>query len=164
VAWPNVAHFLPLLKQLATTPEGKRSRYWNASQNKTRERVSVIFHPDDCGACALKARCTRSTRRRLTLLPQALHQARKTARQEMQSDAFKKRYARRAGIEATLSQGVRAFGLRRARYRGIEKTTLQHIMTAVAVNLARLVAWWSRDPASPVLPYRSPFERLRHAA
>jgi len=82
----------------------------------------------------------------------------------MQSDAFKKRYARRAGIEATLSQGVRAFGLRRARYRGIEKTTLQHIMTAVAVNLARLVAWWSRDSASPAAPYCSPFERLRHAA
>ncbi len=45
-----------------------------------------------------------------------------------------------AGVESTMSQGVRAFGLRRARYRGLIKTTLQNVATAAAVNLDRLAA------------------------
>ncbi len=35
------------------------------------------------------------------------------------------------------SQGIRAFGLRRARYRGLVKTGLQTVATAAAINLDR---------------------------
>ena len=55
----------------------------------------------------------------------------------------------RAGIESTLSQGVRAFGLRRARYRGLAKTHLQTVITAVALNLDRLAAWLDGRPLAP---------------
>ena len=58
----------------------------------------------------------------------------------------RRRYARRAGIEGTLSQGVRAFGLRRSRYRGLAKTHLQHVATAAAINLERLAAWFRAVP------------------
>ena len=58
----------------------------------------------------------------------------------------RRRYARRAGIEGTLSQGVRAFGLRRSRYRGLARTHLQHVATAAAVNLERLAAWFRAAP------------------
>jgi transposase len=54
---------------------------------------------------------------------------------------FKKRYAMRAGIEGTLSQGIRAFGLRQARYLGEAKKHLQHLITATAINVARLLDW-----------------------
>jgi len=50
-------------------------------------------------------------------------------------------YAKRAGIEGTLSQGVPAFELRRTRYRSQAKTCLQHIATAVAINIDRLINW-----------------------
>ena len=53
---------------------------------------------------------------------------------------------RRAGIEGTLSQGVRAFGLRHTRYRGTAKTHLQHIATAAAINIDRIVAWLDERP------------------
>ena len=56
------------------------------------------------------------------------------------------RYKRRAGVEGTLSQGVRAFGLRRARYRGLAKTRLQHVATAAAMNVDRMVAWLDERP------------------
>jgi len=59
---------------------------------------------------------------------------------------FKERYAKRAGIEGTLSQGTRAFGLRRSRYMGQAKTHLQPLLIAVAMNLARFVAWVSSVP------------------
>jgi transposase len=57
-----------------------------------------------------------------------------------------RQYAHRAGIEGTLSQGVRAFGLRRTRYWGLETTHLQHVAIAAAINIDRLVAWLDERP------------------
>ena len=57
--------------------------------------------------------------------------------------------ALRAGIEGTLSQAVRAFGLRQARYRGLAKTRLQNIAIAAALNLDRISAWLSNRPLAP---------------
>ena len=37
-------------------------------------------------------------------------------------------------------------GVRRARYRGLPKTHLQHVLTAVATNLLRLDAWLQGVP------------------
>ena len=58
-------------------------------------------------------------------------------------------YAQRQGVESTLSQGVRAFGLRQARYRGLAKTGLQNVATAAALNLDRLTAWLAQRPLAP---------------
>ncbi|MEU0213372.1 transposase [Streptomyces canus] len=55
-------------------------------------------------------------------------------------------YAVRAGIEATLSQTVRSNGLRRTRYRGIAKTHVQHVLTAMACNLTRTADWIAETP------------------
>jgi hypothetical protein len=53
------------------------------------------------------------------------------------------RYKIRCGIEATIHQAVAACGLRRARYRGIKKVHLEHVVSAIALNLIRLNAWWN---------------------
>ncbi|WP_293355879.1 MULTISPECIES: transposase, partial [unclassified Microcoleus] len=52
----------------------------------------------------------------------------------------------RAGVESSLSQGIRVFGLREARYMGLAKTRLQHIVTAAAMNLSRMWAFWRDIP------------------
>ena len=70
------------------------------------------------------------------------------ARQREHTEEFKESYAKRAGIEGTISQGVRAFGLRRSRYIGQAKTHLQQILIAVAINLARFVAWINEVPVA----------------
>jgi len=64
----------------------------------------------------------------------------------MDDPAWKRRYRVRAGIEATLSQGVRAFGMRRSRYIGLAKTGLQQVCTAVAMNVSRIVNWLDGRP------------------
>ncbi len=67
-------------------------------------------------------------------------------------------YARRAGIEGTLSHGIRACGLRRSRHLGAPKTYLQHVLMATAINLA-LIGHWLMD--MPVAKTRtSAFENL----
>ncbi len=75
--------------------------------------------------------------------PQQFHETLEKARARQTTPEFKKQYATRAGIEGTISQGTRAFGLRRCRYRGFPKTRLQHIVTACALNLVRIWEWWT---------------------
>jgi hypothetical protein len=52
----------------------------------------------------------------------------------------------RAGIEGTMSQAVVALGMRRSRYRGSAKTHVQHVATAAACNMKRLINWWNDVP------------------
>lgn len=73
-----------------------------------------------------------------------------------------KEYALREGIEATISQGVRAFGMRRSRYIGLAKTHLQHLGIAAAMNLVRVVAWLDGDDLAPTR--LSAFQKLYLAA
>jgi len=55
-------------------------------------------------------------------------------------------YALRSGVEGTVRQAVAVTGSRRARYRGLAKTHLEHVYAAVALNLIRLTAWWHGRP------------------
>ena len=79
----------------------------------------------------------------------------------MHEPAWKKKYRVRAGVEGTLSQGVRAFGMRRSRYVGLAKTALQHVLAAVGINVARAVAWLNGQPHAKTRISR--FARLRPA-
>ncbi len=47
-----------------------------------------------------------------------------------------------------LTQDTNAFGLRRCRYRGQNKTHLQHVLIACAINLTRVIHWlWDQPRA-----------------
>ena len=74
------------------------------------------------------------------------HEALQAARRQQETSEWKAEYAKRAGIEGTISQGVRGFGLRRCRYIGLAKAHLQHVITAAAMNLSRLAAWLAGVP------------------
>jgi hypothetical protein len=63
-------------------------------------------------------------------------------------------YAARAGVEGPLAQGIRAGDLRQARYAGLAKTRLQHLLTAAAMNFARLGAWFAGRPRAATRPSR----------
>lgn len=74
------------------------------------------------------------------------HLALQAARTRQTTDEFKQRYATRAGVEGTVSQGVRSLNLRRSCYIGLAKTHLQHVATAAAMNLSRFLAWLEAVP------------------
>jgi transposase len=116
-------------RQPATCPAGQTRIRW-CETHTARQRT--MLHMDcaaaDCLVCPARARCTRATTgpgaRSLTLQPHAEYMAVLAGRARQRTPEFATLYAQRAGIEGTLSQGVRAFGLRRARYRGRAKTIL----------------------------------------
>jgi transposase len=59
------------------------------------------------------------------------HEAIQAAGRPQETEEFTSIYSKRAGIEGTISQGVRAFGLRKARYRGSKRShLLQGLATA----------------------------------
>ena len=69
-------------------------------------------------------------------------------RKRQTTEEFRKSYAPRAGIESTHAQAIRRSGLRRTRYRGLVKTRLQHVITAVAINLLRIASWANGTPVA----------------
>lgn len=149
--------------QHVTCPAGKVSVRWTPGyddQGAGQEVIAIQFHPDDCRTCPFRPRCTHAKTgpRTMRLRPRDQQEALQAARQRQVTEAFKQLYAARAGIEGALSQGVRAFGLRVARYRGQAKTHLQHILIAIAINLVRVVAWVQDIPQATTR--QSSFARL----
>jgi len=134
----------------ATCPQGKTSVTWTERTDRQSGRaiVAVQFATATCRQCPVRAQCTHAATmpRQVTLRPQAEHEALQQARLYQQTEAFRQHYKRRAGIEGTISQAVRAFGLRRARYIGVAKMHLQAIGTAVALDLCRWVDWHTHKP------------------
>ncbi|HEY0780745.1 MAG TPA: IS1182 family transposase [Gemmatirosa sp.] len=135
--------------QRATCPAGKVSQSWTpALARGTAPVIKIKFAVADCRACPLRAQCTRSTskRRAITIRPEAQHEALRVRRAREKTADFAAEYARRAGVEGTIAQGVRSARLRRTPYFGHAKTHLAHLMTAAAMNLARLLRWLAHEP------------------
>ncbi|MGI4800321.1 MAG: IS1182 family transposase [Janthinobacterium lividum] len=132
-------------------PEGRESTTWSEYTIKPSGRscIQVGFNAADCRPCPSRLRCTRSASRQLRLHPRPEHEALAAARARLDTETGRTLYAQRQGIEGTISQGVRAFGLRQTRYRGLAKTSLQHVAAAAAINLDRLAAWFNGRPLAP---------------
>jgi transposase len=131
-------------REQVTCPQGKTSVTWRAGRDEVgAPRIQAVFSRTDCGACSVRHLCTsaKEARRSVYFHPRAEYEALNAARARMHDPAWLKRYHVRAGVEGTLSQGVRAFGMRRSRYIGIAKTGLQQACTAAAMNALRAVQW-----------------------
>jgi len=133
-----------------TCPNGVTSTQWHHRYSQQGLPViRVRFNPADCRTCPSLRDCVSSPnaeRREITLRHRAEHEAVQAARTRQQTDAWKERYKIRAGVEGTVSQGVGRCGLRRSRYRGLPKTSLQHQLTGAALNLARIDAHLTGTP------------------
>jgi transposase len=150
-------------RQQATYPAGRISLSWSEAVDRRHNRVVKIkFSMKDCQACPSRQQCTRGKRRTITLRRQEQHLALQAARVRETSADYEREYARRAGIDGTLSQGIRACGLRRSRYLGAAKTHLQHVLTATAINLVRIGHWLMDKPVAKTRT--SAFENLMKQA
>jgi transposase len=141
----DISHFtIDWEARRVTCPEGRTSVEWTPGHDRWGNAViHTEFARAECLACRSRPLCTRATTegREMTLRPRALHETLQAARQQQETPEWKREYAQRAGIEGTVSQGVRGFGLRRCRYIGLAKANLQHVITAAVMNLSRLAAW-----------------------
>jgi transposase len=160
----SVAYFvIDWEAQTASCPNGKTSVRWLERLDRPQPEVQIKFAPADCRPCPLRAQCTRSEQgaRWLSVPAQAQFEALHAARDRQTTDEFKTHYARRAGIEGTVSQGVHLGDLRRSRYIGEAKTRLMHLILAAALNFVRVAAWLAETPRAQTR--RSAFAALAGA-
>src|SRR5215204_2212036 len=129
----------------AQCPLGKQSAYWSEYQTKqySRPLVKIRFRNEDCLNCPSRTKCVRNKKagRSLQVPNREMYEALERTRRKLSSKEGRSEYKKRAGIEGTISQGVRRGTLRRSRYRGLEKTHLQEVATATAINIVRAVAY-----------------------
>jgi hypothetical protein len=137
-------------RKQVTCPNGKTSRNWHQSRSRQGlPSIQATFRVPDCTPCPDRVRCTRASpisTRSLTFRPRAQHEAQRQLRAEQATDGWHERYAHRCGIEGTIAQAARRSDLHHARYRGLAKTHLQHVLTALALDLVRVDAWLSGAP------------------
>jgi transposase len=148
-------------------PAGKQNYSWLPNGDESRGVIGGIraqFSSRDCTPCVLRTRCTRAkiAPRELVLLPRERYEALRAAKQRQETETFREEYSIRAGIESTHSQGIRRSDLRRTRYIGLDKTRLQHIFTAIALNMIRTVEWLTDTP--PTEPSQPKTRLSRFAA
>jgi transposase len=159
----DASHFpIDWEQQQAMCPEGHTSISWTPAKDlRTNEVIKIKFSTTDCQLCPSRSLCTQSsrqTRRTVTIGPRDHYLALMHRREQEQTKEFTQVKASRAGIEGTISQGVRVMGLRRSRYIGHEKTHLQQVATAAALHLVRSMAWFDGLPRAQTR--RSAFARL----
>src|SRR5262249_42363730 len=119
-------------KQQATCPAERTSISWTPAVDRGHNDViKITFSFKDCSPCPFRPCCFHSTRRSgrraLTVRPKDQFQALVAARERESTPEFAKGYAQRAGVEGTISRGIRTCGLRRTRYAGAARTHLGHV-------------------------------------
>jgi transposase len=147
----------------ATCPEGKKSLSWSPAIDRQNNKVVKIkFSGKDCMPCPSRDLCIRSVkeykRRTVTVRVKEHHEALKMAREREGTADFKEQYAKRAGIEGTVSRAVRTCDVRRSKYIGLTKTHLHHLLSATSLSFLRVGEWLMAIPKATTR--RSSFARL----
>jgi transposase len=137
--------------RVAKCPAGETSTQCSRLEQAANGKASYRFEWSwKCRDCAQRAACVGAGQRHRSLVVGEHHDLLQARRREMKTDAFVGQMKRRAAVEGTISELVRAHGLRRARYRGLRKVALQNWLTGAACNVKRwlrLLAW-EMEPVS----------------
>jgi len=139
-------------ERFAVCPAGQRNLHCRVETRSTgRVEYRFEWNRSLCESCPLNSQCVSAGQNHRTILVGERHTFLQARRREMQTDEFKQEMRRRNGIEGTQSELVRAYGLRRARYRGKAQVRLQIYLIGAACNIRRLFRrlQWESAQACP---------------
>ncbi|WP_433726241.1 transposase [Nocardia sp. CA-129566] len=145
-------------RRRVTCPQGQVSKGWHGpyptSSPTAAPLIVARFTKAQCQPCPVRSQCTtsRDSARNVGFPPRELLDLQVQARAEQQSLSWQQRYAVRSGIEGTVCEFAHGHGMRQCRYRGQRKAHVQHVLTAIAVNVERLSAGLLPDELSPARP------------
>ncbi|MFF1570998.1 transposase [Streptomyces sp. NPDC058293] len=146
-------------RRQVTCPQGQVSRGWHGpyptSSPTAAPLIVARFTKGQCQPCPARTQCTtsRESARNVGFPPRELRDLQLRVRTEQQTSEWKTRYAVRSGVEGTVNEFAHGHGMRRCRYRGQDKAHLQHVLTAIAVNIERLSGL---PPTAEAPPPRQP--------
>jgi transposase len=138
-------------KRQAVCPQNKLSTQWSRIKDKYMgTEYYRIEWASQCDFCPVQGQCTRSKNGRRILVVGLRHDLVEKRRKEMREAEFSKKMHPRNGIEGTHSELVRGHGLRRTKYRGLNRVSLSHYLMGAACNVKRylnLLAFQMRQTA-----------------
>lgn len=129
----------PSGEEKAVCPEHREAV--REERDEARGTVRAYFDADTCAGCAKREHCpARLLKDGTRVLQTTVHRAvLESRRRYEQTEEFNKRYAQRAGIEATNSELKRKHGLGRIRTRRFRRIRLAVYLKAAACNVKRMV-------------------------
>ena len=102
--------------------------------------VSFVFKASACGSCPLRAQClSKPTGQRRAVVKNLYEAEYRAAQAKAKTAAYGEVRKEHPAIERKLAELVRWHDLRRTRYRGQPRVLRQGILTALVVNLKRMV-------------------------
>jgi len=126
----------------AICPAGKTNTQCSRCEEQESKRILYRFEfSTHCHDCALRQQCVGPGQKHRTIAVGPFHNQLQQRRQEQKTETFKRKAWARNAIEGTHSELIRAHGMRRARYRGLAKVSLQSYLTGAACNIKR---WFRR--------------------
>ncbi len=129
-------------KGYAICPAGKKSAHrCLINDRQSKDPYYRYEWGRHCDTCDRQKECNSRKDGRRELIVGLHHDLLQARRIEMRTEEFRKRMNQRAGVESTVSECKRGYGLGRTRYRGLENTTLANYMIGAAVNVHR---WFAR--------------------
>jgi transposase len=123
-------------KMEVTCPNGKTSTSYR-DRAKKKQGYEFRFTKSQCHGCPLRTKCTNSKTVRNVFISEYyfdLKRGREHYKTETYIEASKNRWL----IERRHADKVRNHGLRRSRYRGLDKTWIHSLLSSIASNIKRM--------------------------
>lgn len=121
-----------------TCPAGQTTTQHERNANDTGEKFR--FSKKQCGGCAMRGQCLANPQAKSrTVIKNDYEAEYKAAREKARTPEYAKVRKEHPAIERKLSELVNRHDMRHARYRGLPKVLRQGLLTALVVNLKRLV-------------------------
>ena len=133
--FPKSAFEIDLDAQTCRCPAGKLAPE-KIYDRKTGRLKMFLFSTEQCQNCPLKSKCTKNKKGRRTVTVSNYERYLQEGRAYQKTEEFAKEYPQRYKIERKQAEMVR-HGLRKARYIGLAKITLQALFVGAVVNFKR---------------------------
>ena len=121
--------------ETVTCPQGKVTGKFTI--NKRTKALVFRFRGSDCQNCPLKPQCTTGTYRTISIS----HYQKEfdEAAEFNATPEYKSLMKKRSLMESKYSEMKHSHGLKRARYRGLDRVTIQALLTAIVANLKNFI-------------------------
>ena len=150
-AYNTEGFHVDIAKRQAVCPQGNLSTQCSRiKDNYMQTEYYRIEWGHQCDICPVQKQCTHSKSGRRTLVVGLRHDLVQRRREQMREAGFAKTMHPRNGVEGTHSELVRGHGLRRTKYRGLNRVSLSHYLMGAACNVKRylnLLAFQMTTPA-----------------
>jgi hypothetical protein len=121
-----------------TCPNGVTTdKYRDRTKQDDRKGFEFRFTKTQCQGCPLREQCTTSKSVRNVFISEYYFDL-KRGREHYQTDEYKEASKKRWLIERKHADKVRNHGLRRSRYRGLERTGIHSLLSTMASNIKRM--------------------------